>query len=298
MKKIILACTAVAMGLGMISCSGSSTGEPKNYEDSLSYYMGKTQGAYFAKNVDQIPEPDKSKFDKESFLRGLKTILEADTAEVGYLYGVSVGLNMMNQLTMMSRSDVNVNRDMVYNQFAAAFKLDSVSETEMEELNTTLNALMNQAHQKMMAKQQEQQQAAMKELQEKADKNKADGAAFVEKAKADDNTIKTTESGLSYKVEKEGTGAKAVDGDKVKVIYTGKLIDGTVFDTSDGQPVEFSPNQVIPGFAEGLKMMNKGAKYTLYIPGEIAYGMQGTPDGKIPPMSTLVFEVEVVDITK
>lgn len=296
MKKLLMACGVAAVALGIASCSGSSTGAPTTYEDSLSYYMGKTQGAYFAQNIVTLPEPDRAKFDKESFLRGLKTVLEADTAEIGYLYGLSVGMNLGQQLAMMDRSGVPVNRKMLYAQFAESFKKDSVSQEEMEKLNVTLNELMSAAHEKMLAKQQQDQQEAMKKQQAEAEKNTAAGKEFVEKAKAADNTIQTTESGLSYKVEKQGEGAKVGENDVAKVIYTGKLIDGTEFDSSKGEAVSFRPTQVVPGFGEALKMMNKGSKYTIYIPGQLAYGQNGTPDGKIPPMATLVFELEVVDI--
>lgn len=125
--------------------------------------------------------------------------------------------------------------------------------------------------------------------------NQEAGEAFLKENKTREN-VKTTVTGLQYEVLEEGTGISPEPGDQVTVHYTGKLIDGTVFDESK-EPVPMNLNRVIRGFSEGLKMMNKGSKYTLYIPGDLAYGMNGTPDGSIPPMSTLVFEVEVTDVT-
>lgn len=104
-------------------------------------------------------------------------------------------------------------------------------------------------------------------------------------------------SGLQYKVLKQGDGAIAKATDKVKVKYEGRLIDGTVFDSTDkhgGDPITFSPNQVIKGWTEALCMMPVGSKWQLFIPQELAYGGRAT--GSIPAFSTLVFDVEVLDI--
>ncbi len=111
--------------------------------------------------------------------------------------------------------------------------------------------------------------------------------------------VKTTTSGLMYEVIKEAVGAKPIPTDKVKVHYTGKLVDGKVFDSSEGQePVTFQLNQVIPGWTEGLQFMSVGAKYKFYIPGNIAYGEQGVPQAGIGPNETLIFDVELLDIIK
>lgn len=103
-----------------------------------------------------------------------------------------------------------------------------------------------------------------------------------------------TESGLAYRVIQKGKGPSPSEVAKVKVIYTGKFVDGKEFDSSKGKPVEFSVGGLIKGFTEGLKLMNKGAKYILYIPGNLAYGEQAPPE--IGPNRTLIFEVELVDI--
>lgn len=108
--------------------------------------------------------------------------------------------------------------------------------------------------------------------------------------------VKTTPSGLQYRVLQQGTGALATDSTEVEVHYEGKLIDGTVFDSSykRNQPATFRPNQVIKGWTEALKMMPEGSVYELYIPAELGYGERGTQN--IPPNSTLIFTVELLKL--
>ena len=120
-------------------------------------------------------------------------------------------------------------------------------------------------------------------------------AAAVKKAKKDG--VKKTASGLLYRVEKAGSGDPIKATDTVKVHYTGKLPDGTVFDSSRerGTPAEFPLNQVIKGWTEGLQLVKKGGKIELVLPADLAYGEDGAGD-KIPPHSTLYFDVEVLDV--
>ena len=131
----------------------------------------------------------------------------------------------------------------------------------------------------------------------KEEKLKKAGMDFL-KENAQKEGVITLPSGLQYKVLKQGDGAIAKATDKVKVKYEGRLIDGKVFDSTDkhgGDPVTFSPNQVIKGWTEALCMMPVGSKWQLYIPQELAYGPRGA-GADIPPYSTLIFDVEVLEI--
>ena len=131
---------------------------------------------------------------------------------------------------------------------------------------------------------------------QKEEQQKAAGRAFLEE-NAKQAGVVTLPSGLQYKVLTQGTGVVAKATDKVQVKYEGRLIDGTVFDSTDkhgGKPATFAPNQVIKGWTEALCMMPVGSKWQLYIPENLGYGSRAA--GSIPPFSTLIFDVEVVGI--
>lgn len=154
-----------------------------------------------------------------------------------------------------------------------------------------IQATLQQFQQEMMAKMQAQDKVD-------AEKNIKAGEAFLaENGKKDG--VKTTASGLQYKILKEGDGPMPKATDTVKVNYKGTLIDGTVFDSSydRGEPVTFPVNGVIPGWTEALQLMKVGSKWQLFIPAKLAYG-EHSPSPKIGPNSTLIFEVELLDIEK
>ena len=137
------------------------------------------------------------------------------------------------------------------------------------------------------------------QLQEKSsEKTISEGRAFLE-ANGKRTEVSTLKSGLQYEILKEGNGSQPKASDKVKVHYHGTLIDGTVFDSSvrRGEPATFGVTQVIAGWVEALQLMPVGSKWKLYIPSNLAYGAQGAGQ-HIGPHTTLIFEVELIDIVK
>jgi FKBP-type peptidyl-prolyl cis-trans isomerase len=204
--------------------------------------------------------------------------LETDEQKVSYGIGLMEGKRF--------KQDFNVDID----AFTAGLKA-SMSDAKPlmteEEIKTTIQTF----GQKLMAKKEAEQKAA-------GEKNKTTSDAFLaENAKKEG--VKSTASGLQYKVETEGKGAKPKAEDTVEVNYRGTLVDGTEFDSSykRGQSVTFPVNGVIPGWSEALQLMTVGSKYHLYIPSDLAYGPGGT-GGAIGPNQALIFEVELIDIKK
>ncbi len=133
-----------------------------------------------------------------------------------------------------------------------------------------------------------------KQLEQAKQTQSANDSFLTENAKKPG--VKTTASGLQYKITREGKGKQPTASSLVKVNYKGMLVDGKVFDSSyaRNQPVEFPLNQVIPGWTEGLQLLKEGGAATLYIPAKLAYGEQGVQG--IPPNSTLIFDVELLEV--
>ena len=153
------------------------------------------------------------------------------------------------------------------------------------EAKTTIQAFFTE-----LQKKQEEQASAMAEVNAKAGKDFLDNNGKREE-------VKVLPSGLQYEVIAEGAGDSPKASDTVKVHYTGKLIDGTVFDSSveRGEPATFGVTQVIPGWVEALQLMKPGSKWRLFIPSQLAYGPQGA-GGVIGPNQTLIFDVELLEV--
>ncbi len=197
--------------------------------------------------------------------------------KISYSIGASIGKNLKDQ-----KADITPEILLLGLKDAYTGAKTTLTEREMGEV-------LGQYQQEMMAKTQA-------ESQKKGEGNKVKGEKFLAENKSAKG-VTTTASGLQYSVIKEGTGPKPTASATVKVHYTGKLLDGTTFDSSvdRGEPVEFPLSGVIPGWTEGLQLMNKGAKYKLYIPANLAYADRGAGNA-IGPNETLIFEVELLEI--
>lgn len=279
---------AIAMAAGLASCTAQAPkANLKSDVDSLSYMMGisNTQGLdmYMTQQlgVDTAYIAD--------FIKGVKEgISKTSKKDNAYIAGLQIGqqvgggmFEMMNRRLFGNDSTQSLNRENFLAGFIAALqKQNKVSVYEA-------SAFVEAKAEAIKAKATEAKYAD----------NKAAGEKFLaENAKKEG--VKTTPSGLQYKIIKEGNGAVPTDSSTVKVNYKGTLIDGIQFDSSYDrkEPFKTRANQVIKGWTEALTMMPVGSKWELYIPQELAYGAHEV--SQIKPFSALIFEVELIDIEK
>lgn len=280
----------VAAAAGLASCSMQGPqAKLKTDVDSLSYSIGmvQTQGLqnYLVGRlgVDTAYIAD--------FIKGVNDGTEKTSKrDVAYLAGLQIGQQISNQMVK------GINQEL--------FAGDSTKTISKENFLAGFIAGTLENHGVMTMDQADMYtRTAMETIKAKAVAEKyAEYKAENEKFLADNKTkegVKTTASGLQYKVIKEGKGEIPTETSRVKVHYKGTLIDGTEFDSSykRNEPATFGVNQVIKGWTEALKLMPVGSKWELYIPQELAYGDRQT-GGQIKPFSTLIFEVELLDIEK
>jgi FKBP-type peptidyl-prolyl cis-trans isomerase len=203
-------------------------------------------------------------------------VLTTDKEKQSYAIGLTFGKNL-------HRDAIDVDPKIVLQGLTDALADGKVLLTD-EQIRTVMTDLQKQVQQKA----EEKRLAAV-------ETNKKDGAAFLA-ANATKEGVVTLPSGLQYKVETAGTGPKPTATDSVVCNYSGKLLDGTEFDSSykRGEPATFPVSGVIKGWTEALQLMPVGSKWQLFIPADLAYGERG--QGPIGPNSTLVFEVELMSI--
>lgn len=189
----------------------------------------------------------------------------------------ALGLGIGQQLKQMGLKD-----DLKIEDFAQSIT-DILNDNELKVSNAEAQALVNAYFQQMEERMQK----------ENAEK---EGRVFLEN-NGKRPEVTTTKSGLQYEILKEGNGKHPKATDKVRCHYEGTLIDGTVFDSSyqRNEPAVFGLNQVITGWTEGVQLMGEGAKYRFYIPYLLAYG-EGGAGASIPPYSTLIFDVELLEV--
>ncbi len=202
-----------------------------------------------------------------------------DDQKASYYIGLNIAQNMKKE---GFKVDADLLAQAIKEEMAGTKKLMPAEE---------MNAFM----QDFMQKQHEKKQSVS--LQQAAE-NKKKGLDFLAKNKTNPK-VKTTASGLQYEVLQEGDGkTKPKASDVVQVKYTGKLMDGTVFDSTDkngGAAMDINLSRVIKGWTEGIQLMSKGSKYKFYIPSDLAYGDQGA-GADIPAGATIIFDVELVNI--
>ncbi|MBI4685523.1 MAG: FKBP-type peptidyl-prolyl cis-trans isomerase [Nitrospirae bacterium] len=217
------------------------------------------------------------------FLAGIvyaeEMMLNTQKDKISYSIGLDAGKNLKKQ-------EIDINPEVLAKGLKDGLSGAKPLMTD-QEVQETMTSFRNE----LMSKQQDR-------IKMLAEKNKKEGEAFLSENKKKEG-IKTTKSGLQYKVIKEGTGKTPKADDTVTVNYRGTLIDGTEFDSSykRGEAATFPVTGVIAGWTEVLQLMKEGSKWQLFIPSNLAYGERGA-GGVIGPFAVLIFEVELVSVTE
>lgn len=231
----------------------------------------------------ESPEPQNTDVaDAAKTETATEAVQMTDAEKRAYALGANPASMLARSFPEFEQWGIAVDKNLVKQGFTDM--LEDKSKLSPEELQTILLAFQQELQQKVTEIEAEQKQ-------------KADVAnATYLKAHAEMDGVIITESGLQYRMLVEGTGAAPVAGDVVRVNYKGTLIDGTEFDSSysRGEPIEFQVDRVIPGWAEGIKLVKEGGKIELVMAPELAYGANATPD--IPAYSVLAFEVELLKV--
>ena len=280
----------IAAAAGFASCTAQAPkADLKSDVDSLSYAFGLTQTQGFKDYMVHQLRVDSANIG--DLVKGLVDGAAGKDAQsqIAYVEGLKIGKMMAESWVSGLTSDVyaddstkSIDKDNLVAGFIAGV-LGKDMKMNMEEAQTYVQEVMTAANDKKMEAQ--------------FGENREAGEKFLAENKTKEG-VQVTPSGLQYKVIKQGKGAVPTATDKVSVHYRGTLIDGTEFDSSykRNKPTEFAANQVIKGWTEALTMMPVGSKWELYIPQELAYGSRN--QGQIKPFSTLIFEVELLDIVK
>lgn len=292
MKKlsvISVSFVAMSVALSLFSCTAQAPkAHLKTEVDSLSYAFGvaNTQG------IDQylLSQGIDSAYLKDfiaGFIEGSK-INKDDKKVNARILGQQVGINVGSSTENISRNLLGDDSTKVLSKsnLLAGF-IDGVLNKKFLIPREEAQVYLNVTSERIKHESLETQYAKAKE----------ENLKYLEDNKSQEGVV-ALPSGLQYKVVKEGKGAKPVATDKVKVHYVGTTIDGKEFDSSveRGEPAEFSLNQVIKGWTEGIQQMSVGSKYIFYIPYDLAYGTEGRP-GSIPPFATLIFDVDLLEIS-
>ena len=289
MKKFAFAaCVAIAAAVFTSCGNGTPKADLKSDVDTLSYAIGMTQSDGLKEYLSQRLGVDTAYID--DFIKGLNEGATAgdDKKKAAYYAGIQIGQQIGGQMLQ------GINYEVFGNDSTQSISLKNLlagfvaGVTEKDQKMTLVQArvMTDQKIQEVKSKAMEKQFGAWKKQNEEwlAKNSKAQG-------------VVTLPSGLQYKVITEGKGAVPADTSVVKVNYTGKTIDGTVFDTNmkdkNSEPVEFRCNQVIKGWTEALTKMPVGSKWELYIPADLAYGPRQQGE-QIKPFSTLIFTVELL----
>lgn len=279
MKKMILA-IAMLMAMGMQSASAATEAEFKAQQDSLS----KAYGKYFGLVLAYMGEQDK-KINIDEFFKAFDVVMQADTANQSYMNGLFVGIELTSKMMQNKmQKGITLDKALMVQALKDAVATKGLNQSTVSKAYSDMAVL--EQNTELMGRAFNPKTIAMKKA----------GEEYIAKIMAAGEGYVKTASGLVYKMEKQGNGKCYGDNEEVRMLYTGKHVDGSIFDQSR-DTTSLNSGQVVEGFKEALMLMSPGAKMIAVLPSDIAYGDQGagrrqSGEYSINPGETLVFEIE------
>lgn len=296
MKKIIGA-AALIIGLSMASCgSGSGSTKVENgldslfsdaQADTLVMSTAKVGGWEIGKMLSNAIEAD-STFSKEDFLKGVKYIIDADTAS-SFAFGMQIGTNINSTLKYWNNAGINVNRDAFYNEFKKAVMQDSISMDERTYVNGENARAASQFREALALYEDYKIEAS-----EVSQNNIKAGQEYIDSLAAANPDVKVTASGLAYQITNPGNDKRATSEDLVEMYYSGTSIDGNIFDKADSVSARPVPLRLRnEGLQQGVAMLGEGGEATFYVPGKFAYGTNKNKRFGLEPNQMVIYKVKV-----
>lgn len=271
---------AMLMAMGMQSASAATEAEFKAQQDSLS----KAYGKYFGLVLAYMGEQDK-KINIDDFFKAFNVVMQADTANQGYMNGLFVGMELTSKMMQNNlHKGITLDKALMVQALKDAVATKGLDQSTVSKAYSDMAVL--EQNTELMGRAFNPKTIAMKKA----------GEEYIAKLMAAGEGYVKTASGLVYKMEKQGNGKCYGDNEEVRMLYTGKHVDGSIFDQSR-DTTSLNSGRVVEGFKEALMLMSPGAKMIAVLPSDIAYGDQGagrrqSGEYSINPGETLVFEIE------
>lgn len=285
-------CLLATMGISATSCGQGSDAKSDSdtlvsvaKSDSLSQYYGLMAGSFIGGELSYYAKDSGEAYDRNEFVKGLQSVVGLDKSDA-YLAGMNTGMRVLQDLKGMEKQGVQVNRDILLKELRKMILADSINKDESQEYSRIYQDLMQEVQAQAQAREE-----ARKANSPEAKANVKAGEEYLAKVKG----LKKTKDGLGYVMINEGEGEPIKDGDRVTINYKGRHLNGIEFDKGEGSVMQPGQNLIV-GFSEGVKLLKKGGKITIYVPGHLGYGANGVPHANIGPNEMLIFDIEVLDV--